>query len=135
MPDGDPLIQETLSWAPIVPEFLVSDLAKSVDVYTNEFGFTRTHSEHGRLAVLALGAGQLVLRQAGPDDPPIEHTGLQLLHLRLADPRPLYERLRAAKFPIQTAMETSELRMGESTWTETSFVVADPDGYLLRFAD
>lgn len=132
MPDGDPLILQANDWAPIVPELLVADLATSLDAYTRLFGFAVATEEPGRLVVLSLGAGQLLLRQAETPEAPGRHP---MLHLRVADPRPVYERLRAAKYPIVEPMGRSELRVGDVIWDEAAFVVADPDGHLLRFAD
>lgn len=139
--DGDELIKEAVGWAPIVPGLLVSNLERSVDVYTRLFGLTPTHSEPARLAVLEWGAGQIVLQQFQPDDPLVvaELTAPfgrgVTLDLRTPDPKPLYQRLRDEKWPIVVPMEIAEFTQGDRCYTRSSFVVADPDGYLLRFSD
>ncbi len=139
--DGDQLIKEAVGWASIVPGLLVSNLERSVDVYTRLFGLTLTHSEPPRLALLEWGTGQLVLQQYTPDDPLVVAElstpfgrGVTL-DLRLPEPKPLYERLRDEKWPIVVPMEIAELSLGDKCYTRTSFVVSDPDGYLLRFTD
>lgn len=141
MSDGDQLIKEEDGWVSLVPELLVSDLQRSVDVYTGLFGFGLDHVAAERIAVLALGGEQLVLRQYRPDDPLVvaELTtpfgrGVTI-NVRTADPKVVYEALREKKFPLVVPMEISELEDGGERYTQTSFVVADPDGYLLRFSD
>lgn len=139
--DGDELIREAVGWAPIVPGLLVSNLDRSVEVYTGLFGLTLAHSEPPRLAVLEWGGGQIVLQQYVPDDPLVvaELTtpfgrGVTL-DLRTSEPKPLYQRLRDEKWPIVVPMEIAEFAHGGESYTRSSFVVADPDGYLLRFTD
>lgn len=141
MSDGDQLIKEGQSWAIIVPALLVSSLERSVDVYTRLFGFELDHTEPERLAVVQLGGEQIVLNQYRPDDPMVVAElstpfgrGVAI-HVRTADPKPVYEALRAEKYPIYVPMELSEFTQGDQRYTLTSFVVQDPDGYLLRFSD
>ena len=62
-------------------------------------------------------------------------SGGVLLSIRTEDPKPTYERLRDAKYPIATPMEISELADGDARITKTSFEIVDPDGYRLRFTD
>lgn len=141
MSDGDPLIRQAESWARIVPGLLVSDIDASVDVYTRLFGFELAHAESGRLAELRIEGAQLLLTQFVAD---ASLVGAELtnpfgrgltLHVRLADPKALYESLRAEKYPIVVPMELSELSEGGERFTRASFVVADPDGYLINFSD
>lgn len=141
MGDGDELIREAARWGTIVPGFLVSDLERSVEVYVTLFGFTLDHAVSGRLAVLDHGGERLVLTQFRPDDPLVVAElstpfgrGVTL-DVRGDDPTPLYERLREEKYPILVPMEIAEFSDLGATYQRTSFVVADPDGYLLRFSD
>lgn len=139
--DGDQLIKEAVGWAAIVPGLMVSNLERSVDAYTRLFGLTLAHSEPPRLAVLEWGAGQIVLQQYAADDPlvvaemAVPFGRGVTLDLRTADPKPLYQRLRDEKWPIVVPMGIAEFAHGGESYTRTSFVVADPDGYLLRFTD
>lgn len=140
MSDGDQLIQAAESWAAIVPELVVSDLARSADVYTNLYGFALVLFEPGRRAVVAMEACQLVLKQFKQDAPGAADLAMPfgrglVIHVRTADPKPIYEVLRRDKQPIVVPMETAELSAGGVTITQTSFVAADPDGYQLRISD
>ncbi|SEJ73467.1 hypothetical protein SAMN04488058_11648 [Deinococcus reticulitermitis] len=49
-------------WAPLVPELTVSDLARSLSVYTELFGFTVLYTRPG-FAYLSHGRAQLMLEQ------------------------------------------------------------------------
>lgn len=141
MNDGDQLIKEAARWTSIVPGLLVSNLERSVDVYTRLFGLTLTHSDPPRVAVLEWESSQLILQQYEPGDPLVADEltapfgrGLTL-DLRTDDPKPVYQRLRDEKWPIVVPMEISELTHGGRQYSRTSFVTSDPDGYLLRFSD
>ena len=47
---------------------------------------------------------------------------------------PLLDALAAANWPLFKSPEESRYRMGEQQITQREFLVQDPDGYLLRFA-
>lgn len=141
MGDGDHMIKESGEWPGIVPGFWVSDLERSTNLYVNTFGFALGHAESGRLAVLTHGEGRLVLSQFDPDDPLVvaELTtpfgrGVTLT-VRVPDPKAIYERLRDDKYPVSVPMEIAEYGDDGQRHQRASFVVADPDGYLLRFSD
>ncbi len=137
MTDGDKLIKPAETWATIVPEFLVHDVDASLAFYTDLLGFATEHHETGRAAVVSLGGEQLALLQEAGDADPAAATGSRgvLLSIRTEDPKPTYERLRDAKYPIATPMEISELADGDARITKASFEIVDPDGYRLRFTD
>lgn len=139
MADGDELIKEGEHWAVIVPSMFVTDLDRSIDVYTRLFGFESVHAEP-ELAVLALAREQLVLRQLSLDAPEVPELTAPFgrgitLNVRTEDPRGIYQRLRDDKYPIAVPMEMSELTEGEERYSRTTFTVEDPDGYRLQFTD
>ena len=139
MSDGDQLIRDAGAWAALVPGLVVSNLARSVDVYTRLLGFELGHSEPDRLAVCLHEGHQLILSQQPPEDAASTETvplgrGVTL-NVRCDDPKQIYERLRDEKYPIAIPMEIAEFSDGDARYTQSSFVVADPDGYLLRFSD
>jgi len=140
MSDGDRLIREAGDWAALVPGLLVSNLARSVDTYTRLFGFELGHVEPDRLAVCLHGGTQLILSQQPLEDAAVAGEPLAFgrgvtLNVRCEDPKAVYERLRDEKYPIAVPMEIAELADGDRRYTQSSFVVADPDGYVLRFSD
>ena len=140
MQDGDELIK-TERWTSIVPELVVTNIDRSVEVYTTLFGFEAEHTRPG-LAVLKLpGGGQILLEQFDPKSPLIVSElktpfgrGMSLT-IRTEKPSALYEALRSAKHPIVVPMQVAEYEEDGDTYSRSEFVVQDPDGYLLRFTD
>lgn len=127
-------------WAALVPELTVSDLARSVDVYTRLFGFTLNYTRPG-FAYLSLGRVQWMLEQArgggawltGPLEPPYGR-GINF-QVQVPDVQELYDRLLAENHPIFVPMKASVYLEGDTEHHQREFLVLDPDGYLLRFTD
>lgn len=127
-------------WAALVPELMVSDLARSLDVYTRLFGFTLNYTRPG-FAYLSLGRIQRMLEQAhgdrawltGPLDQPYGR-GINF-QMMVPDVDALYERLVAADYPIRMPLKSSVYLEGGTENVQREFLVQDPDGYLLRFTD
>jgi catechol 2,3-dioxygenase-like lactoylglutathione lyase family enzyme len=136
-----------------VPELDVSDLDESLRFYREVIGFTLVFERpRERFAYLALDGVELMLQDAaGPGrrfrTAPLEHPfgrGVNL-QLAVADVDELYRAVLAAG--IEPVVEIEErwydvdVVAPSGRWTSTGpmqagnrqFVVADPDGYLLRF--
>ncbi|WP_221090562.1 bleomycin resistance protein [Deinococcus aquaedulcis] len=127
-------------WAPLVPELMVSDLPRSVEVYTHLFGFTLQYTRPG-FAYLSLGRVQWMLEQAGPDkawqtallEPPYGR-GINF-QIVAPDLDALHARLQGAGYPLFRPLHTATYAEGETLHTVRQLLVQDPDGYLLRFTD
>ncbi|MDV6373470.1 bleomycin resistance protein [Deinococcus arenicola] len=127
-------------WAALVPELDVSDLARSLDVYTRLFGFTVNYTRPG-FAYLSLGRIQWMLSQiregaaweTGPLAYPLGR-GINF-QIQVPDVQALYDRLLADGYPIFVPMETAVYLEGDTEHQQREFLVQDPDGYLLRFTD
>ncbi len=127
----------------LVPELAVRDCAGSLRFYRDVLGFCVVYerAEDG-FAFLQFGAAQLMLDQIGAgrtfdnigSDP--RHLG-QGLNLQITVPQldPLLAALAAAAIPLFLAPEVRSYRRGDSHLLQPQFVVADPDGYLLRFCE
>lgn len=126
----------------LVPELAVSDCAKSLDFYCRLLGFSRVYErpEEG-FAYIALGQAQIMLDQMGPGrtfdngyapkDYPFGR-GLNL-QIEVDKIEPLLDALAAAGHPLFLPPEDKWYRRGSLESGNHQFVVADPDGYLLRF--
>ncbi|CAM4225680.1 bleomycin resistance protein [Deinococcus marmoris] len=127
-------------WAALVPELDVSDLARSLDVYTRLFGFTVNYTRPG-FAYLSLGRIQWMLSQIRPDgswqtgplEPPLGR-GINF-QIQVPDIDALYGRLEGDAYPVSVPMKTSAYLEGDTEHQQREFLVQDPDGYLLRFTD
>lgn len=128
------------AWAALVPELMVTDLARSLDVYTRLFGFTLNYTRPG-FAYLSLGRVQWMLEQhqggkawqTGALEYPFGR-GINF-QIEAPDLDALHERLVGAAYPIKVPLTTACYLEGETQHLQREFLVLDPDGYLLRFID
>ena len=126
----------------LVPELAVSDCAASLAFYRDRLGFTvRYQRPEEGFAYLALGEAELMLDEIGkgrtfdnghaPRSRPFGR-GLNL-QIRVADLTPLLATLRRHRIPLLLEPEEKWYRRDAVEDGQRQFVVADPDGYLLRF--
>jgi catechol 2,3-dioxygenase-like lactoylglutathione lyase family enzyme len=126
----------------LVPEFAVSDWRASKHFYCETLGFTCLYErpEEG-FCYLDLGGAELMIDQIGtgrtfdngylPQSYPFGK-GLNL-QIRVAEVEPLVRALAKANIPLFLPLEDRWYRKDEGEVGNRQFVVADPDGYLLRF--
>lgn len=125
----------------IVPELDVADLEKSLDVYLNVLGF-RCHvrRQKEKFAYLVREGAHLMLEEAGGpgrrfSTAPLERPygrGVNL-QIEVSDVDALYAAVRNAGLTIIIPIEERWYRHDDIELGNRQFVVADPDGYLLRF--
>jgi catechol 2,3-dioxygenase-like lactoylglutathione lyase family enzyme len=125
----------------LVPELDVEDIRRSIAFYVNILGFTVMFERaEERFAYLDLGGVHLMLEEAaGPGrrfrTAPLEHPygrGINL-QIEVPDVDAVQARVRAAGITPLIALEERWYRQGGMEAGNRQFVVADPDGYLLRF--
>ncbi|WP_293867588.1 VOC family protein [uncultured Alsobacter sp.] len=126
---------------PIVPELDVSDLDRSLAFYRDVLGFAVTvERPEERFAYLVRGAVHLMLQEAaGPGrrfrTAPLEHPygrGINL-QIEVPDARALHDTAVRLAANVYLPLEERWYRQGTEEAGNLQFVVADPDGYLLRF--
>jgi catechol 2,3-dioxygenase-like lactoylglutathione lyase family enzyme len=125
----------------LIPELSVSDWQKSRAFYRELIGFEIDYErpEEG-FSMLRLGTAQLMIDQIGigrdfdhPDavrDYPFGR-GVNL-QIRVPSVAAILARLEAAGVPLYLALEETWYRRDDHQVGNRQFVVADPDGYLLR---
>jgi catechol 2,3-dioxygenase-like lactoylglutathione lyase family enzyme len=126
----------------LIPELDVSDLARSLDFYVGLIGFElRYERPEERFAYLTLGDAHLMLEEAAgpgrrfrtaPLEPPFGR-GVNF-QIRVEDAAALHDHVLAASLIPYLPLEERWYRRGDTEIGLRQFVVADPDGYLLRFA-
>lgn len=125
----------------LVPELDVSDLDRSLNFYVDAVGFSVVYRRpEERFAFLDLDGAHLMLEEAaGPGrrfrTAPLERPYGRGVNFQIeaADVDALYERVQKAGFDIVIPIEERWYRRDETELGNRQFVVADPDGYLLRF--
>jgi catechol 2,3-dioxygenase-like lactoylglutathione lyase family enzyme len=115
----------------LVPELEVSDLAASLAFYLGVCGFAVAYERpEDRFACLQRGGAELMLEQAGP----VSARGLGMnLQIEVSDVDGLHDRVVRAGSKVVRELEERWYRRGAAELGNRQFVVADPDGYLLRF--
>jgi catechol 2,3-dioxygenase-like lactoylglutathione lyase family enzyme len=125
----------------LIPELDVRDIARSLDFYVGLVGFTvRFERPEERFAYLALDDAHLMLEEAaGPGrrfrTSPLEHPygrGVNF-QIKVADAAALHARILAAGLVPYLPLEERWYRGNRIEHRFRQFVIADPDGYLLRF--
>lgn len=125
----------------LVPELDVADLDRSLAFYARVIGFRVLYDRpEERFAYLDLDGVHLMLEEAeGPGrrfhQAPLEHPygrGVNF-QIEVADVDAIHARVQAAGFALLIPLEERWYRRDASEVGNRQFVVADPDGYLLRF--
>lgn len=125
----------------LVPEFYVSNIAASRAFYNDilefdvlferpEDGFVYLSREGAELMLDSIDQGRTWLTALL--EPPFGR-GVNV-EIWTEDVDPLYRRVEAAGVSVFLPLEEKWYRIGESHAGNRQFVVQDPDGYLLRFA-
>lgn len=125
----------------LVPELAVSDWCASRSFYCDLIGFSvRYERPEEGFSYLVLGDAELMIDQIGlgrtftVSDAPIERPFGRGLNLQLGVPDvdAILRRLKLANIPLYLPLEKKWYRRGETEVGNRQFVVADPDGYLVR---
>ena len=121
------------STIPIAPELFVRDIDASLRFYVEQLGFRTVRRESG-FAVVALGDAHLLL--ATPDE-----TVQAMANWLAAGPRGVGVHIRImvdavdALYQRASASSATVVRgLDDRAYGLRDFIIADPDGFLLRFA-
>lgn len=122
----------------LVPEFEVSNTARSLDFYVRILGFSVLYerAEQG-FSYLSMGTAQIMLQPksrwaTGVLEQPYGR-GINF-EINVPDLQALLNRLDAAKWPLFQPPEERWYRRAVDSIGVRQFLVQDPDGYLLRFS-
>ena len=125
----------------IVPELDVSDLDQSMEFYIGVLGFDILfRRDQERFVYIEREGAHLIIEEADGPGRRFRTAELQKpfgrgvnLQIRTLDVAKLYEAVVKAELKPLIEMETSWYRQADVERGNRQFVVADPDGYLLRF--
>lgn len=125
----------------LVPELDVADLAASLRVYRDVFGFeVLAERPDESFVYLAIGPAHLMLQEAGGPGrrfrtAPLERPYGRGINLQINVPDVIaaHERIKCMASEIVVPLEDRWYRQSDIELRNRQFVVADPDGYLLRF--
>src|SRR5262249_46034651 len=126
-------------YATLVPEFAVGDLAASLHFWCNLLGFRIAYQRpEDDFVYLERHAAQVMVEvssgawQTGAWERPLGRgINFQILVDRL---EPLIGALASANWPLFRTLHEAWYRVGDQQIGMRQFLVQDPDGYLVRFA-
>lgn len=125
----------------MVPELLVADVARSRRFYVDVLGFAvRFERSDPDFVYLDRGGAQLMLEadhatawRTGDLDAP-RGRGINL-QIDVDDATALRDAMLSAGHPLFRDLVESRYAVGDGDEGQSEFLVQDPDGYLLRFAE
>jgi catechol 2,3-dioxygenase-like lactoylglutathione lyase family enzyme len=125
----------------LVPELLVSDVAKSIEFWCGLCGFQISYERlHEGFAYVTRGTAHVMLEQRGVGrdwltdtlEPPFGR-GMNF-QIGVSDLAPIISALADATWPLFMPPETKWYRVSDREQAGVrQFLVTDPDGYLVRF--
>jgi catechol 2,3-dioxygenase-like lactoylglutathione lyase family enzyme len=127
-------------WAALVPEFGVSNIQESLSFWCDLLGFEVGYDRpDARFAYLVRGRLQLMLCErngrwetADMQRPFGRGISLQMMVDCI---EPILAALSRAEWPLYEPPNDAWYRVGGSERGQREFLVQDPDGYLMRFAE
>ncbi len=125
----------------LIPELDVSSLEQSLNFYVRTIGFEIQYSRPEEcFAMLNLNGAALMLEEATGPGRRFRTASLERpygrgvnFQIQVLDVDNLYQRVTDAGAEIVIPLEDRWYRCAEQENGNRQFVVADPDGYLLRF--
>lgn len=125
----------------LIPELDVSDLDQSLRFYREVIGCEVLYERpEERFAFPELEGAQFMLEEAAGPGRRFSTASLEYpfgrgvnFQIQVARVDPLYQRCAKSQWPIVIELEERWYRKDELELGNRQFVVADPDGFLLRF--
>lgn len=134
---------DNIKWAALVPEFVVSDLAISLQFWCDYIGFEVMYDRKEEyFAYLGMGEAQVMLEQYNPADREWETGILEKPYGRGINFQievnaiiPILKRLQEANYTLFIDAEERWYRADDVEFGQKQFLVQDPDGDLLRLIE
>ena len=141
-----PFVGAYMSAYKLVPELSVADLERSRHFYVSVLGFTvEFERPENRFIYLSFFGVDLMIEEDRNREgdsalwivEPLDYPRGRGLNLSIDCPNvtDLAQRLHAAGIPLRKPIEDNWYRNNDILHGERNFLVQDPDGYLLRFAE
>lgn len=126
----------------LVPELLVSDIEQSLNFYCQVLGFEIEYERReDSFAYLSFCGSQIMLEQQDDEDsawtvgPLVKPYGRGVnFSIECVDANALASKIEQAGYALRKPVEDRIYRQDTYEHVQRNFLVQDPDGYLLRFA-
>ena len=132
-----------MKFNPLVPELLVSDIKESLKFYVDLLDFKINYAREEENFYFLEREGTQIMIEPLTDDarftngiPKTKPFGQGMnFEIGTSNADELYKRINDNNYPIFHPIEEKWYQTGDSLGGSKQFVVADPDGYLLRFTE
>ena len=125
----------------IVPELYCTSFEKTLNFYTKELGFTVHYQRpEDRFAYLVREDARLMIEELGasrewlPAEPEYPFGRGINFQIKLEDAKSLHDSLQKSGYKFFLPLEDKWYRKDDAYVGNRQFIIQDPDGYLLRFA-
>jgi catechol 2,3-dioxygenase-like lactoylglutathione lyase family enzyme len=123
----------------VIPELSVSDINKSLDFYINILQFKLEYErKEDKFAFLSLNGSQIMIEERNghwETGDLIYPFGRGInLQITIDNVEELFENVKKNNYPIKIDMKENWYRIDNELAGSKEFLIMDPDGYLLRFA-
>ena len=130
-----------MKFLPILAEFSVSDMDKSLRFYVDIIGFKVEYDrDNPRFAFLSFNGSQIMLQELKPGEKEVEKLEYPFgrgINFQIDTPsvQKIMDNLEKNKYPLKRGIKDSWYRAGKVEYGCREILVMDPDGYLLRFSE
>lgn len=128
-----------MEWRPLVPELVVSDFEKSLRFYVSVLGFAiNFRRANPSFAYLEFEGSQIMIEELEEDSWLLGELtrpfgrGMNL-QIECSDVAEIRKRVEVAGIPVFRELYDAHYEAAGVVFGQRQFLVADPDGYLLRF--
>ena len=128
-----------MEWRSLVPELVASDFDASLRFYGSILGFVVKYRRNDpSFAYLEFEGSQIMIEELRQDSWVLGELARPFgrginLQIECADVEDLRSRVSSAGISVFRELEDAWYKAGSSLVGQRQFLVADPDGYLLRF--
>jgi catechol 2,3-dioxygenase-like lactoylglutathione lyase family enzyme len=124
----------------LIPELSVSNFKKSLDFYINIIGFKIEYKrDESKFAMISYQGSQVMIEEVNNhwNKAKLEYPfgrGINF-QIEVKKIKPILDNLEKANYPIFVEPKENWYRQNNKLLGNKEFLVQDPDGYLLRFAE
>jgi catechol 2,3-dioxygenase-like lactoylglutathione lyase family enzyme len=128
-----------MEWRSLVPELVVSDFEKSLQFYVSVLGFTVKYKRANPLfAYLEFEESQIMIEELEEDSWVVGELAHPFgrgmnLQIECSDVAAIRKRIDVAGIAVFRELYDAYYEAAGAVFGQRQFLVADPDGYLLRF--
>ena len=133
------MVMNKMEWRSLVPELVVSNFAKSLDFYVSVLGFSIQYRRTNPLfAYLEFERSQIMIEERLEDSwilGELAHPFGRGMNLQIvcSNVDAVRQRIDEAGIEVYLELHDAHYDAAGATIGQRQFIVADPDGYLLRF--